>query len=608
VALGDVIVADRVYSFDHGKLVATPAATGEELADFDHDIKTYNLERAWQMDAAAFRGDLGWAAHLLPSRPRTKDAQRRWLLHALYAHEHEHGPEPRAHAEHAAVFRIDAPGATDWADRILELRRQGLLAPGPAVLKLTPAGRLEVEEDRLLYPRGAPPEPPLRVHVGPIATGNAVIEDPRVFGWLQRIGRKTIGLEMEAYAIGHVGDTLPRRAIVAKAVSDHADGDKDDRFRAFACRASAAWLFAFLRRHLAPRATAPEGLEPASEIAAKAAPAPEDPAEPRATPGLGPVFPDEDPRRVTALQRDVERALARRHPGARTIWKHGPERAPRPLRTFLELHRPGGGYDEISPVAVVEGDVGKLVLESFVKQIASRYRDYIPYLRVSLIHTGSVPAGVAEDATRSGVHLESVLELLGYLDFRPYVEQQTWLLAADADAGPAPLEPRRLTYRIGHHEHERRDALEVLDTWLSREGPQRLLLLGDPGVGKTTLLRRLALRLGGRRHVTAPVLVDLRDLEKARGLDALLGQHFAQHGLRRFDHGAFREMLEKGHVVLLFDGFDELAARVTADAAAAHAGTLLQAAVGDAKIVIASRAELGERVVRCGFRTARLLR
>ena len=38
-----------------------------------------------------------------------------------------------------------------------------------------------------------------------------------------------------------------------KAVMDHADPDKSDNFKAFAARASAECLIAFLRQHLPPR-------------------------------------------------------------------------------------------------------------------------------------------------------------------------------------------------------------------------------------------------------------------------------------------------------------------------------------------------------------------
>jgi predicted NACHT family NTPase len=50
-------------------------------------------------------------------------------------------------------------------------------------------------------------------------------------------------------------------------------------------------------------------------------------------------------------------------------------------------------------------------------------------------------------------------------------------------------------------------------------------------------------------------------------------------------------MLRQGRIVLLFDGFDELVNRVTYDQAADHLSTLLQAAQGKAKIVVASRTQ-----------------
>nr|MDT0665586.1 NACHT domain-containing protein [Micromonospora sp. DSM 115978] len=63
----------------------------------------------------------------------------------------------------------------------------------------------------------------------------------------------------------------------------------------------------------------------------------------------------------------------------------------------------------------------------------------------------------------------------------------------------------------------------------------------------------------------------------------------ANHGQSLADLRAFRYMLTEGRIVLLFDGFDELATRVTYDQAAEHLSTLIQAAEGKAKIVVASR-------------------
>jgi len=118
-----------------------------------------------------------------------------------------------------------------------------------------------------------------------------------------------------------------------------------------------------------------------------------------------------------------------------------------------------------------------------------------------------------------------------------------------------------------------------------------VLVLGDFGRGKTFLLHELARRMPEELPHLVPLLVELRALEKARGLDELVAQHLTAAGEDRFDLPAFRYMLREGRVALLFDGFDELAFRVTYDRAADHLATLLQAAEGRAKVVITSRTQ-----------------
>ena len=58
VSLGDVIVADRVYSYDHGKLIAAEDEGGIRKEDFYHDIETYGLPKNWRMDAEYFSHEL----------------------------------------------------------------------------------------------------------------------------------------------------------------------------------------------------------------------------------------------------------------------------------------------------------------------------------------------------------------------------------------------------------------------------------------------------------------------------------------------------------------------------------------------------------------------
>ncbi len=69
----------------------------------------------------------------------------------------------------------------------------------------------------------------------------------------------------------------------------------------------------------------------------------------------------------------------------------------------------------------------------------------------------------------------------------------------------------------------------------------------------------------------------------------MLAQHFALTGKTAFDVRVVRYLLREGLLALLFDGFDELAPRVTYDLAAEHLETLLEAAEGKAKVIVTSR-------------------
>lgn len=167
VSLGDVIVADRIYRFDHGKLIAADEGRRVEL---HRDLATYHLDPAWKREVALLAREPGWKAALLEARP-------------------------------------SSPGA---------------------------------------------PEPPLQVHVGAIAVGETIREDPEVFGRLERHVGRTLGLAMEATSIEHVVARAGTKTVIAKAVSDFADAGKDESSRAFACRASAEFLLALFRRCFDP--------------------------------------------------------------------------------------------------------------------------------------------------------------------------------------------------------------------------------------------------------------------------------------------------------------------------------------------------------------------
>ncbi|MGK3987307.1 hypothetical protein WME99_29970 [Sorangium sp. So ce136] len=80
-----------------------------------------------------------------------------------------------------------------------------------------------------------------------------------------------------------------------------------------------------------------------------------------------------------------------------------------------------------------------------------------------------------------------------------------------------------------------------------------------------------------RDRGTAVAQGAMRSLEKARSLDELVAQHLARSRMEAIRLQAFNFMLGEGRIALLFDGFDELALRVSYDRAAeARTGEALE--------------------------------
>ena len=91
-----------------------------------------------------------------------------------------------------------------------------------------------------------------RLHVGPSATGPAVIADERILREIRTSqNRSTIGLEMEAYGVYSAARMAakPRPLFFsAKAVCDYGTMLKEDKYQAYASFVSAATILEFLKR------------------------------------------------------------------------------------------------------------------------------------------------------------------------------------------------------------------------------------------------------------------------------------------------------------------------------------------------------------------------
>jgi hypothetical protein len=106
---------------------------------------------------------------------------------------------------------------------------------------------------------------------------------------------------------------------------------------------------------------------------------------------------------------------------------------------------------------------------------------------------------------------------------------------------------------------------EFIENWLLDIDSNQLTILGDVGTGKSFLLRMVAynlakdyLRLPLEKPL--PILIDLRNADREFTLEGLISTHFAKNSLSRTSFDVFMYLLSQGYIVLLLDGFDEMAA------------------------------------------------
>jgi len=111
-----------------------------------------------------------------------------------------------------------------------------------------------------------------------------------------------------------------------------------------------------------------------------------------------------------------------------------------------------------------------------------------------------------------------------------------------------------------------------LDQWMSDPASEHLSILGEFGIGKTWLILHYAKVLldkyrsaarAGIARPRLPLVVPLRDYAKASTVESLLSDFlFRRYEIGLPGYSAFDCLNRMGKFVLLFDGFDEMAARV----------------------------------------------
>jgi predicted NACHT family NTPase len=140
-----------------------------------------------------------------------------------------------------------------------------------------------------------------------------------------------------------------------------------------------------------------------------------------------------------------------------------------------------------------------------------------------------------------------------------------------------------------------------VDRWLDDPSKEHISILGEFGTGKTwfalhyawtTLQRYRQAKERGTKRPRLPLVIPLRDYAKAVSVESLFSEFF----FRKYEipvpgYSAFEQLNRMGKLLLIFDGFDEMAARVDRQEMINNFWELARVVVPGAKVILTCRTE-----------------
>ncbi|NER35899.1 MAG: NACHT domain-containing protein [Oscillatoria sp. SIO1A7] len=140
-----------------------------------------------------------------------------------------------------------------------------------------------------------------------------------------------------------------------------------------------------------------------------------------------------------------------------------------------------------------------------------------------------------------------------------------------------------------------------LNQWLDDPAKEHISILGEFGTGKTWFVLHYAwqavqkyreAKAEGSKLPRLPLVIPLRDYAKAVTVESLFSEFFfRKHKIRLPSYGAFEQLNRMGKLLLIFDGFDEMAAKVDRQLTINNFWELTKVVVPGSKAILTCRTE-----------------
>jgi hypothetical protein len=269
--------------------------------------------------------------------------------------------------------------------------------------------------------------------------------------------------------------------------------------------------------------------------------------------------------------------------------EHGRIFSGRQVDLFLD-----GVFGDVRLVRAIECKVGDVTtddIDRFLLKLALVKREY-PIASGTVVGGRAFTDAVTSHAAAVGVQLTyykdlhaQLIEGTGYM--RNFLNESSTNRRYRPNAFIEPL--------IGFESvGDSLPAFEMVDRWLLDGNWNQFTLLGDVGTGKSFLARMITRRLATAflaepTRSPLPLFIDLRNADREFSLEGLVNTFFANHGLKRATFAIFDYLLAEGNIVLVLDGFDEMASKVTPTITTRNFHQLARCVKGRAKVFLTCR-------------------
>lgn len=162
-----------------------------------------------------------------------------------------------------------------------------------------------------------------------------------------------------------------------------------------------------------------------------------------------------------------------------------------------------------------------------------------------------------------------------------------------------PLSKNKIA--VSHYDEQDGWIDGYIDRWLHDPVKEHISILGEFGTGKTwfalhyawvTVQRYRDAQRRGIELPRLPLVIPLQDYAKAVSVESLFSEFFfRKHEIPLPGYSAFEQLNRMGKLLLIFDGFDEMAARVDKQEMINNFWELAKVVVPGAKVILTCRTE-----------------